>query len=159
MGISQAELDEIEAAISVMPPKIVAISVADGRPSRRHRSLAVLGVGLGCLIPHPIISPGSPSSPAGAARDPFRDTGRYHLQYRTLVSPGGPMTGPCHYRRAEEILAEIEAANALSNETETALAIRAQAHATLALAAATAIDPDRQREEWRDVAGGRCTDT
>lgn len=69
------------------------------------------------------------------------------------------MTGPCHYRRAEEILAEIEAANALSNETETAVAIRAQAHATLALAAATAIDPDRQREEWRDVAGGRYTDT
>ncbi len=69
------------------------------------------------------------------------------------------MTGPCHYRRAEEIRAEIEAANALPNETETALAIRAQAHATLALAAATAISPDRQREEWRDVAGGRYTDT
>ena len=51
------------------------------------------------------------------------------------------MTGPYHYKRAEEILAEIEAANAVSNETETALAIRAQAHAILALAAATAIDP------------------
>ena len=48
---------------------------------------------------------------------------------------------------------------ALSTETETALAIRAQAHAILALAAATAIDPDRQREEWRDVAGGRYADT
>lgn len=47
------------------------------------------------------------------------------------------MTGPHHYSRAEEILAEIETTNALSNETETALAIRAQAHATLALAAAT----------------------
>ena len=69
------------------------------------------------------------------------------------------MTGPYHYSKAEEILAEIEAANALPNETETALAIRAQAHATLALAAATAIDPDRQREEWRDVAGVRYTDT
>jgi hypothetical protein len=69
------------------------------------------------------------------------------------------MTGPYHYRRAEEILAEIEATNALSNETETALAIWAQAHAVLALAAATAIDPDRQREEWRDVAGVRYTDT
>ncbi len=69
------------------------------------------------------------------------------------------MTGPCHYRRAEEILAEIEAASALSDETETALAIRAQAHATLPLAAATAIDPDRQRDEWRDVAGGRYPDT
>jgi len=69
------------------------------------------------------------------------------------------MTGPCHYRRAEEILAEIEAENALSSETETALAIRAQAHAALALAAATAIDPDRQREEWRDVARGRYAGT
>ena len=69
------------------------------------------------------------------------------------------MTGPYHYRRAEEILAQIEAANDLPNQTETGLAIRAQAHATLALAAATAIDPDRQREEWRDVAGGRYTDT
>jgi hypothetical protein len=69
------------------------------------------------------------------------------------------MTGPYHYRRAEEILAEIEAPNALSNETETALAVRAQAHATLALAAATAIDPDRQREEWCDVAASRYADT
>jgi len=84
---------------------------------------------------------------------------RYHLQYRTLVSPAGPMTGPYHYRRADEILAQIEAANALSTQAETTLAIRAQAHATLALAAATAIDPDRQREEWRVVAGARCTDT
>jgi hypothetical protein len=65
----------------------------------------------------------------------------------------------CHYSKAEEILAEIEASSALSSETETVLAIRAQAHATLALAAATAIDPDRQREEWRDVAGVRYTDT
>jgi hypothetical protein len=69
------------------------------------------------------------------------------------------MTGPYHYRRAAEILAEIEATNALSNEAETALAIRAQAIATLALAAATAIDPDRQREGWPDVAGGRYADT
>ena len=69
------------------------------------------------------------------------------------------MTGPYHYGKAEEILAGIEAADALSSQAETALAIRAQAHATLALAAATAIDPDRQREEWRDVAGVRCTGT
>jgi hypothetical protein len=64
------------------------------------------------------------------------------------------MTGPYHYKRAEDILAEIEAANAGSNGTETALAIRAQAHALLALAAATAIDPGGlQRHEWHDVAG------
>jgi hypothetical protein len=67
------------------------------------------------------------------------------------------MTGAYHYRRADEILAEIEAENALSIQTETTLAIQAQAHATLALAAATAIDPDRQREEWHDVAGARYT--
>ena len=63
--------------------------------------------------------------------------------------------GPEHYQEADRILAEIEATPSLSNETETSLALRAQAHATLALAAATAIDPDRQREEWRDVAGTR----
>ena len=51
------------------------------------------------------------------------------------------MTGPYHYKRAEEILAEIEAADAVPEGTETALAIRAQAHALLAVAAATAIDP------------------
>jgi len=68
------------------------------------------------------------------------------------------MTGPYHFRRAEEILAEIDATPALSSETETALAIRAQPHATLALAAATAIDPDRQREQWRDVAGAQYAD-
>ena len=69
------------------------------------------------------------------------------------------MTTPYHYGRAEEILAGIEATNAVSNDTETALAIRAHAHAILALAAAAAIAPDRQREEWRDVAGVRYTDT
>ena len=64
------------------------------------------------------------------------------------------MTGPYHYKRAEEILAEIEAADAVPDGTETALAIRAQAHALLALAAATAIDPGGlQRHEWHDVAG------
>ena len=44
------------------------------------------------------------------------------------------MTGPYHYKRAEEILAEIQAKNAVSNVTDTALAIQAQAHAILALA-------------------------
>jgi hypothetical protein len=64
------------------------------------------------------------------------------------------MTGSYHYKRAEEILAEIEAADAVPDGTETALASRAQAHALLALAAATAIDPGGlQRHEWHDVAG------
>ena len=65
------------------------------------------------------------------------------------------MTGPYHYKSAEEILAEIQAANTVSNETGTALAIRAHAHAILALAAATAIDPGCQRHEWHDAAGVR----
>lgn len=64
------------------------------------------------------------------------------------------MMGPYHYKRAEEIPAEIEAADAVPDGTETALAIRAQAHALLALAAATAIDPGGlQRHDWHDVAG------
>jgi hypothetical protein len=69
------------------------------------------------------------------------------------------MTGPYHYKRAEEILAEIETANAVSDKTSAALAIRAQAHAILALAAATAIGPGWQRHEWHDVAGARYADT
>ena len=69
------------------------------------------------------------------------------------------MTGPYHYKRAEEILVEIEAAHALPNETEAALAICAQAHAILALAAATAIDPSWQRHDWHDVAGATYADT
>jgi hypothetical protein len=64
------------------------------------------------------------------------------------------MTGPYHYKKAEEMLAEIGAADAGPDRAETALAIRAQAHALLALAAATAIDPGGwQRHEWHDVAG------
>jgi hypothetical protein len=64
------------------------------------------------------------------------------------------MTGPYHYKRAGEILAEVEAADAVPDGTGTVLAIRAQAHALLALAAASAIDPGGlQRQEWHDVAG------
>ena len=37
------------------------------------------------------------------------------------------MTGPYHYKRAEEIFAEIQATNASSDETQTALAMQAQA--------------------------------
>jgi hypothetical protein len=73
--------------------------------------------------------------------------------------PGGPMMGPYHYKRAEEILAEIEATNAVANERDTVLAIQAQAHAILALAAATAIDPSCQRHEWYDLAEVRHSTT
>ena len=69
------------------------------------------------------------------------------------------MTGQYHDKRAEENLAEIQAANAVSNEAETAPAIQTQARAILALATATAIDPDCQRREWHDAVGVRDTDT
>jgi hypothetical protein len=69
------------------------------------------------------------------------------------------MTGPYHYKRAEEILAQVEAANAVPGQTQAALAVRAQAPAILALAAATAIDPGWQRHEWQNVAGIRYADT
>ena len=74
---------------------------------------------------------------------------------RTTISTGGPISGPEHYQEAERILAEIKATPSPSNETETSRALCAQAHATLALATATAIDPARQHEEWREVAGAR----
>ena len=42
------------------------------------------------------------------------------------------LSGPAHYVKADELLAEIEATPAISNETETSLATRAVAHAVLA---------------------------
>jgi hypothetical protein len=70
------------------------------------------------------------------------------------------MTGPYHYKKAEEMLAEIGAADAAPGGAETTLAVRAQARALLALAAATAIDPGGwQRHEWHDVAGPSYADT
>ena len=88
--------------ISVVPPKIVVTNVS--------------------VAPLP---PGRQNLRAEAPLTHSGDTNRYHLQYRMPLSPGGPMTGPYHYSRAEEILAEIEATPALSDETETALAILA----------------------------------
>jgi hypothetical protein len=55
----------ISFMISVVRPMIVAISVAHGRLSCRHRSLAVLGVGLGCLD----------TSPDHLAREPVFSSG------------------------------------------------------------------------------------
>ena len=49
------------------------------------------------------------------------------------------LSGPAHYAKADELLAEIEATPALSSETETSLATRAVAHAVLAAAAAIAL--------------------
>lgn len=70
------------------------------------------------------------------------------------------MTGRYHCKKAEEMLAEIGAADAAADGVETVLAIRAQALALLALAAATAIDPGGwQRHEWHDVAGPSYADS
>jgi hypothetical protein len=60
------------------------------------------------------------------------------------------MTGPDHYRFAEQLTQE--AYNRLRHDDEpgaTAWAAVAQVHATLALAAATALE---QRAQWADVA-------
>jgi hypothetical protein len=63
------------------------------------------------------------------------------------------LSGPAHYMKADELLAEIEATPVLSNETETSLATRAVAHAVLAAAAAIALsssEPDNR--VWHETA-------
>ena len=69
---------------------------------------------------------------------------------------GGPMTGPDHYRRAEELAAKAHEylGQAEGQDSAAAWAAIAQVHATLALAAATALgkrDPDNRA--WADAAG------
>ncbi len=67
-------------------------------------------------------------------------------------------SGPYHFRKAEDLLAEIEATPSISNPTETSLAIRAVAHTVLAAAAASALarsGPDGHA--WREVAGVRLS--
>ena len=64
-----------------------------------------------------------------------------------------PLSGPAHYAKADELLAEIEATPALSNETETSLATRAVAHPALAATAAIALSssgPDSRA--WQETA-------
>jgi hypothetical protein len=70
------------------------------------------------------------------------------------------VTGPEHYRRAEELLAEVEGLNPRNEESRAVMTVvqgRAQAHATLALAAATALPVTRvllaaEYQAWADVA-------
>jgi hypothetical protein len=57
------------------------------------------------------------------------------------------MTGPEHYRKAEELLEDAESSGA------TWPVEKAQVHAILALAAATVVDSDNR--EWLDVTGTR----
>jgi hypothetical protein len=64
------------------------------------------------------------------------------------------LSGPAHYIKADELLAEIEATPAISNETGTSLATRAIAHTILAAAAAIALSssgPDSRA--WSGTAG------
>ncbi|MEU7855233.1 hypothetical protein [Nonomuraea sp. NPDC049141] len=73
------------------------------------------------------------------------------------------MTGPEHYRKAEELLADAEDPNRVANhEDRLKLILAAQAHATLAHAAATAllaplsIEADYSDDDymaWGKVAG------
>jgi hypothetical protein len=63
-------------------------------------------------------------------------------------------SGPYHFKKAEELLLEIERTPSITSPTETSLAIRAVVHAVLASVAATALSasgPDRHA--WREVAG------
>lgn len=63
------------------------------------------------------------------------------------------MTGPEHYRRAEELAERAD--EFVSSRVGVPWAAAAQVHATLALAAATAlgrISPADERA-WRDAAG------
>jgi len=73
------------------------------------------------------------------------------------------MTGPEHYRRAEQLVesvtrrrkSEIEDGIVVSNDHPGIIAA-AQVHAVLALATATALDSDRR--EWFNVAGSKLSD-
>ncbi|MBG0828497.1 hypothetical protein HS041_12035 [Planomonospora sp. ID67723] len=81
------------------------------------------------------------------------------------------MTGPDHYRAAEEMLATAKEADAGADRDDIKLFLRfAEIHATLALAAATgvgAIAGDRQNWDgmptpdaraWLDVAGSAASE-
>jgi hypothetical protein len=70
------------------------------------------------------------------------------------------LSGPAHYAKADELLAEIEATPALSNETETSLATRAVAHAVLAAAAAIALSSfGADSRAWQETARTTYTDS
>ena len=70
------------------------------------------------------------------------------------MTGGWTMTGPEHYREAEELLDTLRGRDRGTVPHEVSIAAEAQVHAVLALAAATALSgismPDDQA--WRDVA-------
>jgi len=65
------------------------------------------------------------------------------------------MTGPEHYRRAEELLSKAEELFGSDEPSAGAWSVaQAQVHATLALAASTALkDIDSEEPAWIGVAG------
>jgi hypothetical protein len=76
-------------------------------------------------------SPQGSESSGSNCREPFQHSSRYYSQVECPYpwrSDDGVVSLQ-EYKRAEEILAEIEATNAVSKGTETALAIQARAHA------------------------------
>jgi hypothetical protein len=71
------------------------------------------------------------------------------------------MTGPEHYREAENCLRRAGTAD-LGSDMERFQLATAQVHATLALAAATAINPsgyEGQRPEWSEWADVASVET
>jgi hypothetical protein len=65
------------------------------------------------------------------------------------------MTGPEHYRKAEELLSKTEELLTSDEPSAATWSVeQAQVHATLALAAATALkDIDSEASAWIGVAG------
>ena len=64
------------------------------------------------------------------------------------------MTGPEHYRQAEELLDGLRGRDRGSVPGEDGIVTEAQVHAILALAAATALGSDgMESRAWRQAAG------
>jgi hypothetical protein len=65
------------------------------------------------------------------------------------------MTGPEHYRKAEELLGKADELLAADEPSAAMWAVgQAQVHATLAVAAATALgDIDAEQPGWFGIAG------
>ena len=70
------------------------------------------------------------------------------------------MNGPAHYRKAEELLGQIEHNRGWSAETEISVGLQALAHATLAHTAAAAVgNMVIEAPQWRDAAGTKLSST
>ena len=69
------------------------------------------------------------------------------------------MTGPEHYRPAEQLAGKADEylGQGEGQDTAGAWAAAAQVHATLARAAATAVDSPADSRAWADAAGTRLS--